>query len=129
MATYTQNNGGGLSGIDWSQAPGGFGVKIASGHTLVGKYPTELTVYSYSSHSSLTGHQTLTARLYDSTLTTVRCESDSISSSTLNNSSTPTATTFTFSSNAQIQADDLLVTYVASGIGNGGWICEIDSSN
>lgn len=131
MATYTQDNGGGLSGIDWSQAAGGWGVKIDSGHTLVGKYPTEFKVYCYSSHTSggLTGHQNMTARLYDSTLSTVRCESNAVSTSTLNNSATPTLVTFTFTTNAEIQAGDLLVTYIPTSIGDGGWICEIDSSN
>ena len=127
--TLTQNTSSDTSGLDWNQADsGGAGLRIASGHALVGKKISSFTVYMKYTTSNSSPAQNMVCKHFGSTPSTVRSTaSETPSSSTL--STSYQTYTYNFASPVTIQADDHIMVVGDTDGGSGSWHFDIEGAD
>ena len=127
--TLTQNTSSDTAGLDWSQADsGGAGLRIASGHVLVGKKISSFTVYMKYSSSNSSPAQNMVCKHFGSTPSTVRSTaSETPSSSTL--STSYQTYTYNFANPVTIQADDHIMVVGDTDGGGGSWNFDIEGAD
>jgi hypothetical protein len=128
-ATHTQSVSNTLTGIDLNQPTGGggWGIKIVTGHTLVGKKMNSITFNMRIVNIQNYATQTITLKHFGSAPATIRATGSTMSTDDVATSSTDY--TFTFANPVTIQADDFILMTVPDDIGTaGGWNATISDS-
>jgi hypothetical protein len=128
-STHTQSSSNTLTGIDLNQPTGGggWGIKITSSHTLVGKKMTSITFNMRIVNAQNYATQTITLKHFGSAPATIRATGSTMSTDDVATSSTDY--TFTFANPVTIQADDFILMTVPDDIGTaGGWHATISDS-